>query len=405
MSDFVKKNAVYALERKDKSAELTMYGDIVENQPYDWWTGEPSPGNYITLDGFMEDLETLKGCKTITIRMNSYGGDAGVSTTIHNRLRALAREGAEITCIVDGVAMSGGSLIMCAADKVQVNPSSLVMIHKCWSMIWGAYNADELRQLATSNDAYDKAQVAIYQRKTGLDARKLEGMMADTTYLTGKEAVSLGFADELLEGAEPLQVAASADGRSLYCRGRRIDLPTGVFAPDHIQTITASATACNTTPAPAGKGNKPDDPAGEPEGDTKEVKSMTKEELMEQYPELVEQIGADAKATVDAEEIARKAVEAERERMAGIDAVANLFDEEMVKEARYGEKACDARELSYRAAQKAAQQGRSFLASLEEDSEESGVNKVPAAQSGEEEETPASVMEAGRKAMKAALGG
>ena len=188
---------------------------------------------------FLDDLEQIAKCKSITIRMNSYGGDAGVSNTIHNRLRELARNGAELICVVDGVAMSGGSLIMCACDTVRVNPSSLIMIHKCWSYIWGDYNADELRQMADQNDAWDKMQITIYKRKTGLSDTVLSHMMADTTYMTGKEAVDKGFADEVLEDAEPLNITASVDGRSLFVRGRTMRMEPGTFAPDTIPTVNA----------------------------------------------------------------------------------------------------------------------------------------------------------------------
>lgn len=118
------------------SAEITMYGDIYEQQPTNWW-GEPIEGQYILLSEFLEDLKQISSCKNITIRMNSYGGDAGASNMIHNRLRELSRSGAKLTCIVDGVAMSGGSIIMCACDTVKVNPSSIIMIHKCWQFLFG----------------------------------------------------------------------------------------------------------------------------------------------------------------------------------------------------------------------------------------------------------------------------
>ena len=149
-----------------QSADITMYGQIVDTQPTDWWTGEPIPGQYIIESEFLSDLQQVEHCSEITIRMDSVGGDAGVSILIHNRLRELAAKGTKLTCIVDGVAMSGGSLIMCACDTVKANPSSLVMIHKCWSLIWGNYNADELRKAADANDAWDKSQVSIYKRKT-----------------------------------------------------------------------------------------------------------------------------------------------------------------------------------------------------------------------------------------------
>lgn len=105
---------VYTMATTDESgssAEITMYGDIYEQQPTNWW-GEPIEGQYILLSEFLEDLKQISSCKNITIRMNSYGGDAGASNMIHNRLRELSRSGAKLTCIVDGVAMSGGSIIM-----------------------------------------------------------------------------------------------------------------------------------------------------------------------------------------------------------------------------------------------------------------------------------------------------
>ena len=204
--------SVYTLASMDgESAELTMYGDIYESQPVDFWTGKPVEGQFILLSDFLADLEQIADCKSLTIRMNSYGGDAGVSNTIHNRLRELARDGMKLTCVVDGVAMSGGSLIMCACDMVRVNPSSLVMIHKCWTSLWGGYNADELRELASKNDAWDKMQAEIYHRKTGLSETVLIHMMSDTTYITGREALQKGFPDEIIEDAGPLSIAASAD--------------------------------------------------------------------------------------------------------------------------------------------------------------------------------------------------
>ena len=240
---------VYTMATVDGSyAEITMYGDIYEEQPTNWW-GEPVEGQYILLSEFLEDLKQISGCTSITIRMNSYGGDAGASNMIHNRLRELARNGTKLTCIVDSVAMSGGSLIMCACDTVRVNPSSLVMIHKCWTFLWGGYNADELREQATQQEAWDKMQMEVYTRKTGLSATVISHMMADTTYMTGREAIDKGFADELIEDAEPTSIAASADGRSLFVNGRQMHLAPGMFAPDTIpQTIAMGNSAVQAEP-------------------------------------------------------------------------------------------------------------------------------------------------------------
>lgn len=394
----------YTMASEDgQTAEITMYGEIVDAQPVDYWSGEPIEGEYIIQKDFLDDLEALENAKTITIHMNSLGGDAGVSILIHNRIRELAAKGVELTCIVDGVAMSGGSLIMCACDTVQVNPSSLVMIHKCWSFMFGGYNADEMRQMAAANDAWDKAQVAIYKRKCGLSDAVISHMMGDTTYMTGQEAVEKGFADSLIEDAEPARIAASADGRSLFVNGRQMHLAPGMFAPDNIPTVTPEAQA----PGEADK-NPPENSGSEGGNNT-----MTLEELRQQHPELVAQVEAEARAAAatppaGGTDPVAEAVQAEQRRLREIDEVAGTLDAALVQEAKYGKTACSAQELCYRAAKQAGQKGHKFLGDLEADIEASGAGKVPpapnSAPGGQQPQTPEQKMAAARTDVKALLG-
>lgn len=364
----------YAMASTDgQNADITMYGQIVETQPIDWWTDEPIPGQYIIESEFLNDLAQIEGCSQITIRMDSLGGDAGVSILIHNRLRELAAKGKNLVCIVDGVAMSGGSLIMCACDTVKVNPSSLVMIHKCWSHVWGNYNADELRKAADANDAWDKSQVSIYKRKTGMSETVLLHMMADTTYMTGKEAVEKGFANELLDDAEPVAISASADRHTIFAKGHALRLP-GVKLPDSIPLAkaTAPAAAANTPAAPAAQSNEG--------GQSTMVNNAN--------PAPATPAAENPQAAVDA------AVIAERNRLAEIDSVASLFDPALVQEAKYGETACDARELSFRAAKAAAEQGREFLKNLAADNAASGAQSVEAVPGASASGSPESLPDA-----------
>ena len=401
---------VYAMVTTDgQSAEITMYGDIYEQRPTDWY-GNPVDGEFVLLSDFMEDLDQIASCKEINIRMNSYGGDAGVSITIHNRLRELARGGAKLTCVVDGVAMSGGSLIMCACDTVKVNPSSLVMIHKCWTFLFGGYNADEMRELAARNDAWDKAQISIYKRKTGMSDTVLSHMMADTTYMTGSEAMEKGFADELLENAEPLGIAASADGRCLFVHGRALHLAPGMFAPDNIPTVNPEVSSSDKTNMP-----RQVQAAGGKEGN---IMAKNLEELRAEDPALAEQLMTEAKAAVSAAGKTSAATDpvpvqptvtqtaetdpaqVERKRIQDIDDLASLYDAETIHAAKYGPDACTAQEMAYRAAQKAAKTGKSYLASMMSDTEDSGAQGVGAASVGGEpvggELTPEQRMAKGR---------
>ncbi len=376
----------YAMEMaEDAEASITMYGEIVETQPRHPWSGELLQGDYIVQGEFLKDLEAVASARTITIHMHSIGGDAGVSILIHNRLRELAAKGTRLICVVDGVAMSGGSLIMAACDEVHVNPSSLVMIHKSALSMWCSCNADDMRQYASELDAWDKAQVSIYKRKCGLSDTVISNMMAKTTYMTGTEAVEKGFADKLLEDARPLEIAASADGRSLIVQGRQLHLMPGMFAPESIPTVTPEAAA----PVEANT-NQPAQTGGQNGGN---IMAKTLEELRKEDPALAEQLMAEARAAVSVSGAAVPApapaaapapqaagvedhVQAERKRIQEIDALAGLFDAETINAAKYGDNPCTAQEMAYRAAQTASRQGRKFLAALEADTAASGAQEV-----------------------------
>ena len=366
--------------KKESEAEIIMYGEIVENRPYNWWTGEEVQGDFIIQSEFLEDLNTLisKGTSKITLRMNSLGGDAGVSILIHNRLRELQNDGVEITCIVDGVAMSGGSLIMCACNHVKANPSSIIMIHKCWTYYWGAYNADELRNLATSQDVFDKAQCNIYARKTGLSEVKILHMMGETTYMTGDEAVSMGFCDELIEDAEPLNIAASANRTSVLVNGKTFHLARGMKVPDmfpvmeYENVISTEASDDINTSSGSDTDNKKEG------GQSPMAKNL--EELRAENSELASQVESDVRAAVSAEhatDIENRVAE-ERRRISEIDEIASLYDDETVRNAKYGEHPCTAQEMAFRAAQQAAKTGSAFMANAKEDAK-NGANGVPSA--------------------------
>ena len=113
------------------------------------------------------------------------------------------------------------------------------------------------------------------------------------------------------------------------------------------------------------------------------------EELRQENPELAAQLEAEAREAVEAEAAAgsdeRSAIIAgERKRMQEIDELAHLFGDETVNEAKYGDTACSAQEMAYRAAQKAAQQGKSFLNAMESDTKDSNAQDVEATGTGAE---------------------
>jgi ATP-dependent protease ClpP protease subunit len=354
--------------KEGNHAEITMYGQIVERRPTDWWTGEPIDGNFIVKSEFLDDLDAIKGARKLTIRLDSLGGDAYASLLIYNRLRELK---AKKTVQVDGAAMSGGSVIMCAGDTVKVNPGSLIMVHQCASFLYGYYNGDALEKARQSNAAVDKALASVYAKKTGMDETEALEMMQQETYLTGEEALAKGFADELLENEDAPEIAASADHSTLFVNGRALatlgyPLPGGIpVAPD----VKASVSTTQEPTEESGEGGQ-------------EIMAKTFEELKAQNPDLAERVEAEIRADLDG--LVQKAVADERQRLADIDSIAGIYSGELVHEAKYGEPPCTAQELAFRAAQEAARRGKEALTDMEQDAQASGAKEIGAAPAPEE---------------------
>ena len=148
----------YNIEETDSgSVEITMYGEVVESVPIDWWTGEPVDGLFICLSDFLNDLAGLNG-KNITIRINSVGGDLEAGVAIYHRLRDMDN----VTTIVDGLAASAASIIAQAGKTRKVYPASQMMIHSASVWTWEPINMAKVKELKALLESANKQVVAVY---------------------------------------------------------------------------------------------------------------------------------------------------------------------------------------------------------------------------------------------------
>ena len=105
---------------------------------------------------------------------------------------------------------------------------------------------------------------------------------------------------------------------------------------------------------------------------------MTLEELRQTEPELVAEIIATAQS-----EAKTQAIQDERARIQAIQQIAaTVGDPEMVSEAMYGESACSAQDLAFRAMQKQAELGQQHITNQAQDFQQSGAATVTAAPNG-----------------------
>ncbi|WP_345849394.1 head maturation protease, ClpP-related, partial [Shewanella algae] len=105
---------------------------------------------------------------------------------------------------IDGLAASMASVIAMAFDEVVMPENAMMMVHKPWGGTMG--DADDMRKYADLLDKVEGNLVGAYRDKTGMTDEQLHALLAEETWLTGREAVEKGFADTL---TEPLAMAAS----------------------------------------------------------------------------------------------------------------------------------------------------------------------------------------------------
>jgi ATP-dependent protease ClpP protease subunit len=182
-----------AITTTGTEAELLIYDDIGEFF-----------GMGISAAGVIDEINSIdSGIKSLTVRLNSPGGDVFDGAAIYN---ALARLRIPVNVHVDGVAASITSIIAMSGDTITMAANSLMMIHRPWRMSAG--DADELRKDANVLDQVQEGMTRIYTARTGQPEAKINDLMAEETWMTADEALALGFSDAT---TDPVGVAARAD--------------------------------------------------------------------------------------------------------------------------------------------------------------------------------------------------
>ena len=363
----------------EDEGEITLYGDVMSQQPTNWWTGEPEPGLYITPEGFVEDLAAVKDKARITVKLNSCGGDLYTGIAIHNALKALD---GNVNVIVEGIAASAASVIMCAGDTVTVYPGSLIMIHGVSVMLWDSLNIQDMKQLMKGMDASERAVAEIYSGKTGLGIDTLRSMMTKETWMTGREALDKGFADIITEGEEDPDMSMSADRKILYVNGVSHNIEGLHNVPGSIPVKKSAKPARR----PAANRRPTNKAAKTTEGGKNH---MTIEELRAQEPDLVARIEQDARNGLQDQAAVDGAVEAERNRIKEIDSIAaSVPDPKMVQDAKYGDHPCTAQELCFQVMKQSAAEGKNFLKAFAADGKASGTAAIGAVPNSGQQITP-----------------
>lgn len=241
----------------------------------------------VTAADFAKDLKAIDS-DTITVRLNSPGGEVYDGVAILNALR---NHKATVTVVVDGIAASAASFIAMAGDEIVMCRNAELMIHDSWG--WCSGNAEEMAKAAAELDRVSDNIASIYAERAGGTTEEWRALMREETWFSAQEAVDAGLADRV----------AANDGT---------DDEDGADTSNHFDLSVFNYAGRRSAPAPriprrsncadTRLGNQPrasEDPADESAAGTTTEGTSTVEFTEEQLAALREALELDADATAD----------------------------------------------------------------------------------------------------------
>lgn len=173
-----KKSLMTVKNLTSSSADLYIYGEIVNNTDWKWDESDVMP------EDVLNALNQINNLSEVNIYINSPGGSVFAGLAIYNML---SRNKAKKIVHVDGVAASIASIIALAGDEINIPSNAFMMIHKPLVGMYG--NATDLRKAADDLDALEEGLMNVYTENLveGVEADTIRDMLQNETWLNGNE--------------------------------------------------------------------------------------------------------------------------------------------------------------------------------------------------------------------------
>ena len=153
----------------------------------------------VTLNDLMAQAGDVTLFKTLVLDIASQGGCVEEGLKIMIWLDKLSQEGKEIITVVSANAYSIASLIMLAADKRYISRHGEVMVHNPMVPMIEYANANELEKHVAELRSLEEMLQMLYMNFANISIEDIKNLMDNETYLSPDEAVSRGFADEVID--------------------------------------------------------------------------------------------------------------------------------------------------------------------------------------------------------------
>lgn len=289
----------------DDTAEIMLYGEIINNMPDDWKWDEEDKSSA----DFRKAINKAKdeGARKLNLRINSPGGIVTESVAMRSILSSAGFD--EINIRIEGLCASAATVVASLPGaRVEITEGSEYMIHNPWGIVMG--NAEEMDKYVTHLRSMESTMRGIYAKRCGADEETIKDWMDKETWFTAKEAVEYGFCDAIAEDGISDGIAACAKDM------RNVMMSVYKNVPHHKEEdISDSAEVAAAASVDDITFNEIE------EEKNMEIKDITMEQLMAENHELYASI-------------LNAGAENERQRMMDIDDLTEAGYEDMAKEAK-----------------------------------------------------------------------
>jgi len=307
-------------------AEIMLYGEIIPD--YSKWYKEIYPEDKSAAD-FDKAIKEAKenGARRLLLRINSPGGIVTQAVAMRAILTGAGFQ--SITIRVEGMCASAATILASIPGAhVVITPGSEYMIHNPWT--WAAGNANEMERVVEHLRSLEKTSRGFYAAKTGQEDEQIKAWMDAETWFDAADAVKYGFADELAQEAPEGEAAACVTSDEMaVMRGLYRAVPEQIAVRDDpaeegVEPDDDPQDDAGNNPVSNGAsvaGEPTENNSNEEDNEGMELNELTAEQLQTGNPALYQQVQ-------------QSAIEAERERLADIDALTLPGYEAMAAEAK-----------------------------------------------------------------------
>lgn len=175
---------------------VELFGDIgYSNQPNPYYCDEGGAG---TFQEFANALKAIGPVPNLRVEICSNGGDVVVGKAIHDKLR---EHPANKVAVIYGICASAATYAALACDTIQIPANSFFMIHEATGGCYGT--ACDMEKYVAALRVIDGTIANLYAARTGKTVDEICALMEAETWMSGTQAVEMGFADECLDPVTP----------------------------------------------------------------------------------------------------------------------------------------------------------------------------------------------------------